>query len=915
MPLPSNQKLLFSVLFLFTLLAAVVALTAGNVMARPGLAPNSQASPIHPAFPLLDGQGENVLQSGQAVSTMNTCGACHDTAFIAQHSYHADLGLADFSDPASVAPGNPWDASPALFGKWNPLLYRYLSPQGDSRLDLGTAAWIQEFGAWHVGGGPAEYSREGLPLVDLPASPGDAETHILDPQTGALVPWDWQESGLVEMNCFLCHTPAPDNQARIEALQAGDFRWANTATLLASGIVGQAGGEYLYNAAAFDANGQLRPEFANIQDPTNQNCGQCHGLVHTDLAEPLVATGCETDQWRTQTTGEINSPQHISASGMNLANKQDLARSWDIHAERLVQCTDCHYSLNNPVYFQGAQENRPDHLLFDPRRLELGEYLKQPLHQFARGGSTQGALAAGSNNTMRRCESCHSPEASHDWLPYKQYHFDALSCETCHIPQTYAAAFQQYDWTVITPQAGPLTECRGLEGEPGTLDALITGYTPVLLPRQGLAGESRIAPFNLITAWYWIYGDPARPVRLVDLQDAWLEGEGYHPEILAAFDQDGDGRLSEAELLLDSQEKVGLLANRLKKLGLENPRIAGEILPYNLSHTVATGRWAIRDCQTCHSAASRLAQPMQLASYLPGGVMPDVTPGASALLNGSLYQTENGFLYYRPETLASGRYILGHDSLGWVDRIGSLVFAGVLAGVAAHGSFRFFVSLRRPRSTPRLKRIYMYGVYERFWHWLQTFVILALLFTGLVIHKPDTFGLFSFRSVVLVHNIMAGILVANAALSLFYHLASGEIRQFIPPPAGFFDQAIQQSLYYLRGIFRGDQHPFEKTPAKKLNPLQQATYFAILNVLLPLQVISGALMWGAQRWPEWTARLGGLPFLAPFHTLIAWLFAAFIVMHVYLTTTGHAPLANIHAMMAGWDEIEVLAQTEEELAS
>jgi thiosulfate reductase cytochrome b subunit len=64
------------------------------------------------------------------------------------------------------------------------------------------------------------------------------------------------------------------------------------------------------------------------------------------------------------------------------------------------------------------------------------------------------------------------------------------------------------------------------------------------------------------------------------------------------------------------------------------------------------------------------------------------------------------------------------------------------------------------------------------------------------------------------------------------------------------------------------------------------------------------LMWGAQKWPQIAASLGGLPFLAPFHTLIAWLFAAFIVMHVYLTTTGHTPTAAIKAMMLGWDEVE-----------
>jgi thiosulfate reductase cytochrome b subunit len=165
------------------------------------------------------------------------------------------------------------------------------------------------------------------------------------------------------------------------------------------------------------------------------------------------------------------------------------------------------------------------------------------------------------------------------------------------------------------------------------------------------------------------------------------------------------------------------------------------------------------------------------------------------------------------------------------------------------------------------------------------------------------FGLFSFKHVVAVHNVLAAVLVINAALSLFYHLASGEIRQYLPRPYGFFDQAIVQAKFYLRGIFKREAHPFEKTREKKLNPLQQVTYFGILNVLLPLQVVTGALMWGAQRWPQYAEPLGGLPVLAPVHSLVAWLFAAFIVAHVYLTTTGHAALAGIRAMMDGWDEV------------
>ena len=340
-------------------------------------------------------------------------------------------------------------------------------------------------------------------------------------------------------------------------------------------------------------------------------------------------------------------------------------------------------------------------------------------------------------------------------------------------------------------------------------------------------------------------------------------------------------------------------------LGLENPRISGEVQPYGIRHGVAGGEWATKECQACHADESMLRAPMLLASYTPGSATPTFIGGGDVL--GGEIQAIDGALYYAPanEQAPMQLYLFGHDRVDWVDTFGLLAFVGVLLGVFAHGGLRVLASRRMAQqAAPRMRRVYMYGVYERFWHWLQTAVILGLIFTGLVIHRPDQFSLFSFAWMVNVHNILAAILVVNAGLSLFYHLASGEIRQYIPRPIGFFDQAIVQAKYYLGGIFRGAPHPFEKVPESKLNPLQQLTYFGILNVLLPLQIVTGALMWGKQQFPDLVQSLGGLPLLAPFHTLVAWLFAAFVVMHVYLTTTGPTPLANMQAMMLGWEDVE-----------
>ncbi len=198
----------------------------------------------------------------------------------------------------------------------------------------------------------------------------------------------------------------------------------------------------------------------------------------------------------------------------------------------------------------------------------------------------------------------------------------------------------------------------------------------------------------------------------------------------------------------------------------------------------------------------------------------------------------------------------------------------------------------------------MYESYERFWHWLQTFSIVFLLLTVLVIHRPDIFGAFSFPYMVLIHNVLAAVLVINFLMSLFWHITTGEVHQYLPRPVGFFDDMIVQIKFYLGGIFKGEEHPFAKRREKKLNPLQQITYFGLLTVLLPLQMLTGALMWSVQQWPQIANWFGGLPVLAPFHSLIAWLLGAFIIGHVYLTTTGATPLEAMRGMVTGWEEVE-----------
>lgn len=201
-----------------------------------------------------------------------------------------------------------------------------------------------------------------------------------------------------------------------------------------------------------------------------------------------------------------------------------------------------------------------------------------------------------------------------------------------------------------------------------------------------------------------------------------------------------------------------------------------------------------------------------------------------------------------------------------------------------------------------MKRVAIYTAFERVWHWLQALTILLLLLTGLEIHAPTSVRWLGFARATFLHEALALFTIANAFLSLFYHLATGAIRQFFPQPRDFFSLALAQIAYYTRGIFSGAPHPFVHEPGRKLNVLQQVTYLGVLNVVLPLQVATGVLMWKAQDWARLVHRLGGLHAVATLHVLCAWSFAAFVVMHVYLTTTGPTPLAHLRAMVLGWEE-------------
>jgi hypothetical protein len=408
--------------------------------------------------------------------------------------------------------------------------------------------------------------------------------------------------------------------------------WAVAATLIGTrvtlkggGIIERTGSGYRWNADGLDAD-----ELAVIPmvQPRAEHCGNCHGVVHADTRPLFVELGSDGN-WVTETTGQLFSAQPIRLSALNLRDKDRLGQAWDLHAQRLVECRDCHYARTPPTQ------------LMKDDNAALPEY---------------------SGEDLRTCDSCHSGGAGHDWLPEAQKHFAAIACETCHIPRLHLPARRQIDASVVTRAGDYLIDYRGLtQGDDPTdlARGYVAGYRPLLMQRQDADGVERWAPMNLVSRWFWVDGDSGDAVDQSTLRRAWLAAGGHRPEVVAVFDADGDGRVDAKELVLDQAQKVHLIRALLTGEGVAEPRLKAEVRAHHVHHSV-TLQQATRACASCHEAPADAT--FDLATWVPGGVLPDTFVDVTPSIAQHWRRTPTGGLTItRPGPLSQARVGTGED--------------------------------------------------------------------------------------------------------------------------------------------------------------------------------------------------------------------------------------------------------------
>ncbi|MBK8476706.1 MAG: Ni/Fe-hydrogenase, b-type cytochrome subunit [Opitutaceae bacterium] len=214
------------------------------------------------------------------------------------------------------------------------------------------------------------------------------------------------------------------------------------------------------------------------------------------------------------------------------------------------------------------------------------------------------------------------------------------------------------------------------------------------------------------------------------------------------------------------------------------------------------------------------------------------------------------------------------------------------------------------------KRVYVWELPVRFYHWINALCILVLAATGLLIAHPlaltrATEASFSywFGTVRFIHFLTAYVFLFNFAVRIYWGFVGNRYadwKNFLPWRRAQFREVL--------AVLRVDVFQSRRAAVHAVghNALAYFTYFAMFLVFV-FQVVSGFAMYApmSQSWfPRlfaWATPLfGGEYGLRQWHYGATWFFLIFTIVHVYLVfyhdyVEGHGVMSS---MVGGWKFVE-----------
>jgi len=215
-----------------------------------------------------------------------------------------------------------------------------------------------------------------------------------------------------------------------------------------------------------------------------------------------------------------------------------------------------------------------------------------------------------------------------------------------------------------------------------------------------------------------------------------------------------------------------------------------------------------------------------------------------------------------------------------------------------------------------LRRVYVWELPVRFYHWINALVILALIVTGFYIADPlavqssrEASHRFTMGWVKTIHFIAAYLFFFNFLFRIYWGFVGNKYadwKNFIPTSKKYFKgmwQVLKMDILMLRG---------KEHMAVGHNEVAGFTYF-VTFILFLVQCLTGfglyaemSDFWFAKLWAWVPSLFGGEILLRQVHHWAMWFFILFTIVHVYLVfyhdyVEGRG---EVSSMFGGWKFIE-----------
>jgi thiosulfate reductase cytochrome b subunit len=131
---------------------------------------------------------------------------------------------------------------------------------------------------------------------------------------------------------------------------------------------------------------------------------------------------------------------------------------------------------------------------------------------------------------------------------------------------------------------------------------------------------------------------------------------------------------------------------------------------------------------------------------------------------------------------------------------------------------------------------------------------------------------------------------------------SGNLSRHYAIRTGNLKGILRQVKFYLSSIFRGEENPFRASADERFNPLQKLAYGTIMCVFTPLIVATGLFFSDMLFFRKYVLLLNAMKVLDAIHVTIAYIFALYLIVHIYMATLGRTAFSHIKAMIVGYEE-------------